>query len=126
MTLREKLLKLKERGIGATERPWRPYERGSGGIDREIEIRTATGGILFRSTSYGNMEIDGNFIVTAANSFDTLIDVALGLVKALEDARDYVDEQECRGDEDCDHCLVVHHTIDPALRQASEKMEVKV
>ena len=33
----------------------------------------------------------------------------------LGNVRSMVDEYECRGDEDCDHCLIVHHTIDPAL-----------
>jgi hypothetical protein len=36
---------------------------------------------------------------------------ALSLVKSL------VEEQECRGDEDCDHCLIIYGTIDPALQE---------
>jgi hypothetical protein len=46
--------------------------------------------------------------------------LALGLKRALEvltDVQDMVNEQDCRGDEDCDHCVIVHHTLDPAMSE---------
>lgn len=35
--------------------------------------------------------------------------------EALEHVKALVNEQECRGDEDCDHCLIVYHVIEDAL-----------
>lgn len=39
------------------------------------------------------------------------------LRKALRDVREAVSSGECRGDEDCDHCHIVHEIIDPALSE---------
>jgi hypothetical protein len=40
--------------------------------------------------------------------------------KVLREVRAQVEEQDCRGDEDCDHCLIVHQTIDPALNAVAQ------
>lgn len=45
----------------------------------------------------------------------TLADDNRKLRECLTGVRAMVNEQDCRGDEDCDHCMIVYHTIDPVL-----------
>lgn len=42
------------------------------------------------------------------------------LRNALVEVRALVSEQECRGDEDCDHCLIIHGVIDRAFAWPEE------
>jgi hypothetical protein len=55
--------KLKAICVGATPQ-WRARENGRGTVLREYEIVMPLGGVLFRSTSYGNMEADAKHIAT--------------------------------------------------------------
>ena len=54
----------------------------------EIELRTRHGGALYRSTSYGLMEVDGEFISAARTEMPKLIDRARKLEAALQLAKD--------------------------------------
>lgn len=64
---------------------WKTQENGAGTVFHEYEIRTPTGGKLFRSTSYGNMEADAEFI-SAANPAQIL-----HLIRLLEDCKDVLE-----------------------------------
>lgn len=40
------------------------------------------------------------------------------MLTALKEARSMANELECRADEDCDHCQLVHHVLDPVIAKA--------
>lgn len=56
-----------------------------------------------------------------AERANKLARAAVVMEETLSHIQSYVDAQECRGDEDCDHCLIVYQTIEPALT-AIERM----
>jgi len=85
MTLQE-IISLGEK---STPGPWNSYERSRYEIDHEFEIRTHNGGTMFRSTSYGNMEFDANYI--AAVSPARLLPL-LKASLAMREALDRIDE----------------------------------
>jgi len=59
----------------ATEGPWTHHrQQHCPQINcHEIELRTCHGGALYRSTSYGLMEVDGEFICAARTEIPKLI-----------------------------------------------------
>lgn len=75
------LARLEELARAATPK-WQAYERNRGLITHEWEIRTPTNGTLFRSTSYGNMNADAEFVGAASP------DVILSLINKLRVARE--------------------------------------
>lgn len=62
------------------------FERGNG-FFREYEIRDPNG-VLFRSTSYGKMKEDAEFIAAARNSLPKLLKERAVLVEALKAIRE--------------------------------------
>lgn len=53
-----------------------------------------------------------------ARAYLALLEKNALLVKALEQTKDSVELDECRADEDCDHCYRVYQVINPALEKA--------
>lgn len=76
----------------ATEGPWTHHrQQHCPQINcHEIELRTCHGGALYRSTSYGLMEVDGEFICAARTEMPKLIK----RVKNLEAFVDFILRQE--------------------------------
>lgn len=46
---------------------------------------------------------------------DEIIRVLVGALKELAES---LATMECRSDEDCDHCFMLHHLLEPALYEA--------
>jgi hypothetical protein len=65
---------------------------------------------------------DLDFYDGCKDALPLLLNEITKLRDAIKDIRDYVDEQECRGDEDCDHCFVVHLVIDKAIAKSLERL----
>lgn len=57
----------------------------------EIELRTRHGGALYRSTSYGLMEVDGEFISAARTEMPKLIKRVHDLRHLLKRASNFID-----------------------------------
>jgi len=84
------------------------------GIDVRSSPVVLEGKLIAETRDYpmGSRELEESY----ANA--RLIAAAPELLEALKNARAVVAEYECRGDEDCDHCQVIHHIIDPAIAKA--------
>lgn len=80
-------------------------------ITRDLQIRGQIRFMLIKLTN-SNMAV----IMAMKEKVDRLRE-ALKTVRALVDEQDCL---ECRGDEDCDHCLAIYQVIDPALAGISQ------
>ncbi len=110
------LASLRKIAEGATPR-WTAHERAAGSIFREYEIRDG-GGVLFRSTSYGNMDKDAAHI--AAFSPQT----AIQLIDEIEKLQKKVDWYKA-GDihtchEECMRTACVLRRENDRMREALE------
>ena len=72
-----------ERAEKASPGPFKAHERG---LERwrEFEIRLQTGGTLFRSTSYGHMQYDAEFLAAARADVPRLLEALEVAMGALE------------------------------------------
>ena len=84
MSLNKIITELLELEAKATESPWKIGENGAGTIWREFEIKTKHNGVLFRSTSFGQMEQDAKLIVEMRNHIRELCEALREAHQLLE------------------------------------------
>ena len=117
------LSELREIATSATPGPWEArvkaridpgYYEGYAGAGPEHASYWEPGKDGRHVSGESKAERDGAFIA----AFNPQVVLALlGCAKVLKDVRASVLELECRADEDCDHCQMIYHEIDPALKQ---------
>lgn len=82
-TLTQYLARVKELAGKATPGPWQTHTRDMFSHDCEVAILNKTGGTMFRSTSYGAMRQDGDFIAESRTIVPRLVEI----VELLEKER---------------------------------------